>query len=98
MDLESQGKILLMMSQKMLRFGWEKNIDNISTFYSNKHDTSLPFQVDTPSTPAHIIAVDCGIDAYERDMVSEISYSSRHTRIQYLNLLDYLLSTFPHLK
>ena len=98
MALESQGKILLMMFQKMLRFGWERNIDNISTFYFNKHDTSLFFQVDMPSTPAHIIAVDCGIDAYERDMVSEISYSSRHTRIQYLNLLEHLLSTFPHLK
>ena len=100
MALEFQGKTLLMMSHQMLKISWGKNMDYHLHFFFNKHDNSpfYIFQEDTFSTPLHITAVDCGIDAHERDMVSEISYSSRHTRIQYLRLLDYLFSTFPHLK
>jgi len=69
------------------------------SFSTNMNIFSFPIftQEDILSTPVHITAVDCGIDAHERDMVSEISYSTRHTRIQYLHLLDYLFSTFPHL-
>ena len=41
MGLESQGKILLMMHQKMLRIGWVEDIDNHFPFYFNKHENTL---------------------------------------------------------
>ena len=50
------------------------------------------------NTPPHIQAVDCEIDTNEREMSTVISYSNRHSRIQYLHLKDYLIAMYPHLK
>jgi hypothetical protein len=50
------------------------------------------------NTPPHIQAVDCEIDTDEREMSTVISYSSRHSRIAYLHLRDYLVTMYPHLK
>ena len=50
------------------------------------------------NTPPHIQAVDCEIDTNEREMSTVISYSTRHSRIQYLHLKDYLITMYPHLK
>ena len=55
-------------------------------------------QGETINTPPHIQAVDCEIDTNEREMSTVISYSNRHSRIQYLHLKDYLIAMYPHIK
>ena len=56
------------------------------------------FQEKIMNTPPHVKAVDCEIDTDEREMSTVISYSSRHSRIAYLHLKDYLVTMYPHLK